>query len=180
MDPKFFRRYADLITEAESTPAIPQQSLKAAAQKVAQTLTPEEQKQLQAIIAQVGKNPQAIAQAVGITPQDAQAAVQEGYMAEGIAPTLKGKLIQALHLAAVAAGGLAATGVISDPTWALPTVGMLALMMAPAIWGSHPGANADPQQRDMTPRPGGGSTVVRGVSRNPNQEFANKLGPLKK
>lgn len=183
MDPKFFRRYADLITEAESTPAIPQQSLKAAAQKVAQTLTPEEQKQLQDLVARVGKNPQAIAQAIGVTPQDAQAAVSEGYMAEGafgISPTLKGKILQALHLAAVAAGGLAATGVISDPTWALPTVGMLALMATDAFWGTGAGQIGDPQQRDMTPRPGGGATVVRGVSRNPNQEFANKLGPLKK
>ena len=176
------RKYAEIVNEAQQAPAIPKQTLQAAAQKVAQTLTPEEQKQLQDIVAQVGKNPQAIAQAIGVTPQDAQAAVSEGYVAEdwSIAPTLKGKLIQALHLAAVAAGGLAWAGAIVDPTWVLPTMGMLALMATDTVWGSAPGQVADPQQRDMTPRPGGGSTVVRGVSRNPNQEFADKLGPLKK
>jgi hypothetical protein len=180
---EIMRKYSNIVAEAQEAAAIPQQTLKAAAQKVAQALTPEEQKQLQDLVAQVGKNPTAIAQAIGITPQDAQAAVSEGYVAEGafgISPTLKGKILQALHLATVAAGGLAATGVISDPSWALPTIGVLALMATGAFWGTGAGQVADPQQRDMTPRPGGGSTVVRGVSRNPNQEFADKPGPLKK
>jgi len=139
---EIMRKYADLITEAESTPAIPQQSLKAAAQKVAQTLTPEEQKQLQAIIAQVGKNPQAIAQAIGITPQDAQAAVQEGYMAEatddgswGIAYSLKGKLLQALHLAVIGVAGAVVADVLPDATQVIPAIGVIALMASDAVWG---------------------------------------------
>ena len=153
---EIMRRYSNIIAEAQE-PAIPQQSLKAAAQKVAQTLTPEEQKQLQDLVAQVGKNPTAIAQAIGITPQDAQAAVAEGYMAEGIAPTLKGKLLQALHLAVIGAGGLTMADVIVDPTQVLPTIGMLALMAA--ITSGLAG----------TPEP------VQPAAPNPNQEFADKL-----
>ena len=167
------RKYSNIVAEAQEAAAIPQQKLQAVAQKLAQSLTPEEQEELKSIIAQTGKNPQAIAQAIGVTPQDAQAAVSEGYMAEGafgISPTLKGKILQALHLATIAAGGLAATGVISDPTWALPTIGAIALMATGAFWGTGAGQLADPQQRDMTPRPGGGSTVVRGITKQPPQK----------
>jgi hypothetical protein len=138
---EIMRKYSNIVAEAQE-PAIPQQSLKAAAQKVAQTLTPEEQKQLQTIIAQVGKNPQAIAQAVGITPQDAQAAVQEGYMTEetfGISPSLKGKLLQALHVAVLGAGGLAAAGAFNDATQMLPAIGLIALAATPAFWSKEPG-----------------------------------------
>jgi hypothetical protein len=175
---EIMRKYSNIVAEAQE-PAIPQQSLKAAAQKVAQTLTPEEQKQLQDLVTQVGKNPTAIAQAIGITPQDAQAAVSEGYIAEGalgIAPTLKGKILQALHLAAIAAGVGGVAGLTGPVTaGVLASVGVIALMATGAFWGTGAGQGADPHQRDMTPRPGGGSTVVRGVSRNPNQEFADKL-----
>ena len=133
MDPRFFRKYADLITEAERSideAANPQ--AQKGAQAILQALSPEEEQQLADTVKQAGNDPARVMQALGITQQD----LQQPQVAEGIAPDLKGKIIQALWTAGLVgsvAAGVAGHEILSA-NLTLPI-----LLAAQTVWGSAAG-----------------------------------------
>lgn len=140
------RKYAEIVNEAEQPQqqAVPPQAVQKAGQKLAQSLSPEEAEQLKSIVDQVGKNPQAIAKAVGVTKQDLQSVVSEDFaLEEGIQPTLKGKILQALHLATVGVGIATIPGVSSlsnlPGSELISMIGMVALAASAAFWDTSKG-----------------------------------------
>ena len=155
MSAQFFRKYADMIAEAEQAPnANP--AVQKAAHQLVQSLTPEEQQQLQQLAAMAkGKDPKsggiAIAKAAGITKQDLTS-TGESQMSEGIAPDLKGKIIQALHIASVAAPAISyAAGGGADLTGILTMLSMVALCASNAVYGEEPGQIGSKYDKDVTP-----------------------------
>jgi hypothetical protein len=148
MDPKFFRKYADLITEAEQPEQLDEgmvDTLKQYASKLTKALDPTTLKQIASTVKQATggdysltkANAQKVAQALGV-PEDAGQMSEEGMRkAPGVAisPTLGGKIIQALHLGAIGAAIplASATGGLSL------IVGGLALLMTGGTWGTEAG-----------------------------------------
>ena len=155
MSTELFRKYIDIVNENQqpTTQLFEGVAQDPAAQKavakVAATLTPQEEQQLKAIAQQAQGDPIKAAKLLGLTSQDAAQAVNEDeHEGWGIAPGLKGKVIQALHLAAVGGGVAAMAGVGGAVAAPLAIAGVLALMFADTVWGKNAGQVADPQQRD--------------------------------
>jgi multisubunit Na+/H+ antiporter MnhC subunit len=152
------------------------EEIKSAFMKVAQkVLSPQDMQQIASIANQAtGGNPvpnkenaMKVVQALGITQQDAQQALQSANgqpaggqpVSEEIGPLLKEKILTALSGAAMVGGaiiaGMSTTGLV------LLVLGYCLLQFAALM-------------------PDEESNAKKLASKNPNQEFAKKLGPLKK
>ena len=134
MDPKFFRKYADLIVEAEQTPVQLDEGLMSAlkplAMKFAKMIGADA---MQDIAAQVK---QATGGDLSVTKDNAIKVAQ----AEGIAGNWQGKLQQLIYGSGVlgALGGAAAMWGTPGGSWAA-AVGMILLMAVGAFFGDSPG-----------------------------------------
>ena len=125
----------------ESTDASAQKG----AQAILQALSPEEEQELAAVVKQAGNNPAAVVKALGITPELIQQA-EQGQVAEGIAPTLGGKVVQALYTA-----GLLGTTVGAIAAGS-PYLGLIAaplLMAAGTIYGGAKGQVGHNPEQDV-------------------------------
>jgi len=159
------RKYSNIVAEAEQLNEGMMDTIKQYAAKVMKALDPATLKQIATTVKQATggdysltrANAEKVAQALGV-PEDAGQMSEAEAPAFNISPTLGGKIIQALHLGALA-GAIplaTATGGISL------VVGSIALLMATAVWGTHPGAVGseydiigDPLRRqEVVPKPG--------------------------
>jgi hypothetical protein len=144
MDPKFFRKYADLIAEAEQPEQLDEgmmDTLKQYAAKLMKVLDPATLKQIATTVKQATGGDYSLTKANAEKVAQALGAQEQGQMSEAkapafaISPTLGGKIEQALHLGALA-GAIplaTATGGISL------IIGFFALMMTGAMWGTGAG-----------------------------------------
>jgi hypothetical protein len=166
MDPKFFRKYADIITEAEH-PVNEDANAQKGAQAILQALSPEEEQQLADIVQKAGNDPKRAMQALGI-PQALQQA-QQGQVEEGIAPTLGGKIVQALYTA-----GLIGTTVGAYAAGS-PALGLIAaplLMAAGTIYGSAPGqVGSKFDHQPVTGKTHGEYSLKKGQTLNPGEQM---------
>jgi len=146
MDPKFFRKYADIITEAEQ----PQQlnegmmdMLKPLAMKFAKMIGADAMQDIAAQVKQatggdlsINKdNAIKVAQALGLEKPETEPAVSEG-----IAGNWQGKLTQLIYGSGVlgAFGGAAAMYGTVGGSWAF-VIGSILLMAVGAFFGDAPG-----------------------------------------
>lgn len=147
MDAQFFRKYADLIAEAEQ----PQQlnegimdMLKPLAAKFVKMIGADAMQDIAAQVKQATggdlsvtkDNAIKVAQALGLDKKPADSAA----VAEGIAGNWQGKLTQLIYSSGVlsALGGAAAMWGTVGGSWAL-CVGMILLMAVGAFFGDAPG-----------------------------------------
>jgi len=157
------------------------------AQAILQALSPEEEQQLAATVKQVGNNPAALAKALGITPQLIQQA-EQGQVEEGIAPTLGGKIVQALYTA-----GLLGTTVGAYAAGS-PYLGMIAaplLMAAGTIYGGAPGQVGHNPEKDVNEsggpyelynpkHPKFKANYDKWMAKNPGKKLADFIEAMKK
>jgi hypothetical protein len=140
---ELMRRYSDLVTEALDPVQLNEgmmDTIRQYASKLARLLDPETLRQIADTVKQATggnysltrANAQKVAQALGVSESQAS-------MAEGISPTLGGKIAQALHLGAVGAVAASATGLIGTFGGLPIIIGLLALMFVDTFWGSAPG-----------------------------------------
>ena len=137
----FKKAVKDKKAVKESTDASAQKG----AQAILQALSPEEEQELAAVVKQAGNNPAAVVKALGITPELIQQA-EQGQVAEGIAPTLGGKVVQALYTA-----GLLGTTVGAIAAGS-PYLGLIAaplLMAAGTIYGGAKGQVGHNPEQDV-------------------------------
>ena len=140
MDPKFFRRYADLITEAEQPKQLDEgvmDTIKQYASKLTKALDPATLKQIVATVKQATGGDYSLTRANAQKAAQALGAPESGQeqMAEGISPTLGGKIAQALHLGAIG-GAIPLAGATGGLSVA---IGFIALMFIGTFWGNEPG-----------------------------------------
>ena len=137
---EIMRKYSNIVAEAEQLNEGMMDTLKQYAAKLMKALDPATLKQIATTVKQATggdysltrANAQKVAQALGVPEQ-------QGQVAEGIAPTLGGKIAQALHLGAVGAGAASAAGLIGIFGGLPIIIGLLALMFVETFWGSAPG-----------------------------------------
>ena len=137
----FKKAVKDKKAVKESTDASAQKG----AQAILQALSPEEEQELAAVVKQAGNNPAAVVKALGITSELIQQA-EQGQVAEGIAPTLGGKVVQALYTA-----GLLGTTVGAIAAGS-PYLGLIAaplLMAAGTIYGGAKGQVGHNPEQDV-------------------------------
>ena len=137
----FKKAVKDKKAVKESTDASAQKG----AQAILQALSPEEEQELAAVVKRAGNNPAAVVKALGITPELIQQA-EQGQVAEGIAPTLGGKVVQALYTA-----GLLGTTVGAIAAGS-PYLGLIAaplLMAAGTIYGGAKGQVGHNPEQDV-------------------------------
>jgi hypothetical protein len=79
-------------------------------------------------------NAEKVAQALGVSEEQAQ-----GQIAEGISPTLGGKIIQALHLITLGVAGAGIAGLMPTLGGLTVVIGFFALMFSEAFWGNQAG-----------------------------------------
>ena len=157
------------------------------AQAILQALSPEEEQQLAATVKQVGNNPAALVKALGITPQLIKQA-EQGQVAEGIAPTLGGKIVQALYTAGLLGTTVGAVAAGS------PYLGMIAaplLMAAGTIYGGAKGQVGHNPQKDVNEsggpyelynpkHPKFKANYDKWMAKNPGKKLADFIEAMKK
>ena len=145
MDPRFFRKYADLITEAEQSPVQLDEgiidSAKQYANKLLKVLDPTTLKQIATTVKQATGGDYSLTKDNALKAAKALGISDQTSVAEGIAPTLGGKIWQALHLGAIGAGATMGADPFSGdiPGVAAMILGFIALLATSAIWGDAPG-----------------------------------------
>jgi hypothetical protein len=159
MDPRFFRKYANLVESAEKDQPVNQldegimDSVKSLVPKAMKMLGGDTLKQIAQQVKQVTggdytpskENAIAVAKALGFEEMlKAKAGKGGEQVAEGWAGNWQGKLIQLAHLGGLAGAGYAAMNPsMGDPTGfvyeGLLAIGVLLLMIAGTIWGEETG-----------------------------------------
>ena len=139
------RKYAKIINEAQQPEQLNEgvlDTLKQYASKLMKKLDPETIKQIATTVKQATggdysltkANAEKVAQALGVSEEQAQ-----GQIAEGISPTLGGKIIQALHLITLGVAGAGIAGLIPTLGGLTVIIGFFALMFSEAFWGNQAG-----------------------------------------
>ena len=134
---EIMRKYSNIVAEAEQLDEGMMDTAKQYASKLMKVLDPATLKQIAATVKQATGGDYSLTRANAQKAAQALGAPESGQeqMAEGISPTLGGKIAQALHL-----GAIGAAIPLAVPTGGLSVIiGAIALMFTDTFWGNAPG-----------------------------------------
>ena len=163
--PEFFRKFADIITEAEQPQQLNEGMMDKAkeyASKLLKVMDPQTLKQIATVVKQVTGGDYSLTKDNALKVGRALGVPESGQVSEGISPTLGGKIAQVLHLGAIAAaagfiGGAYSLGDspgVDQLGGVIVSIGAIAIMVANAFWSNEPGNLGSDYVRGTVLKPG--------------------------